>query len=51
MRLKGAKEAKIKSVKTEKAEEELELKSIWPQLSKVISWHLNQFDKAVELLK
>ena len=30
-----SKRAKIKSVKTEKAEEELELKSVWPQLSKV----------------
>jgi hypothetical protein len=47
--LKGA---KIKLVKIEEEDEELELQSIWPLLSKVLNWLLrNQFDKAVKVSK
>ena len=47
--LKGA---KIKSVKTEKENDEFELQSVWPQLSKVLKWLIrNQLDKAVEVMK
>ena len=44
--------AKIKTIKTESKEEDFELKNIWPQLTKVISWLLkNQFGRAVELMR
>ena len=47
-----SKGAKVKSIKTEAAEEDFELTNIWPQLSKVINWLVkNQFKKAMELMR
>ena len=51
--IEARKGAKVKTAKTEKTEEdEFELQSVWPQLSKVLKWMTrNQFDKAIEVLK
>ena len=45
------KKAKIRTVKIEPEEDEFELMTIWPQLTKVLNWLLrNKFDKALEVL-
>ena len=42
---------KVKTVKVEPEEDEFELMSIWPQLSKVLNWLVrNKFDKAWDVL-
>ena len=44
--------AKIKPVKDEKDEDDLELQSVWPQLSKVLKWLVeNDDEEAAELLE
>ena len=45
--------AKVKTVKVEETNvDTFELKSLWPQLSKVVKWLIqNQFDKAIEVMK
>ena len=48
-RFKGA---SVKTLKTEREDDDSELQSLWPQLRKVLSWLVrNEFDKAVELSK
>ena len=45
------KRAKLRPIRVEAPEDELELQSIWPQLSKVLKWLIvNEVDKAVEVI-
>ena len=47
--LKGS---KVKTLKTKEEDDDFELQSIWPQLSKVLKWLIvNKVEKAVEVLK
>ena len=47
------KEAKTTKAKVEESkDDDFELKSLWPQLSKVVKWLIqNQFDKALEVMR
>jgi hypothetical protein len=46
------KRVNLRPVKIEAQEDEFELQSVWPQLSKVLKWLIvNKVDKAVEVLK
>jgi hypothetical protein len=49
--IKKRKEEKAAKTKIEDSKDDLDLKSLWPQLAKVVRWLIqNQFDKAIELM-
>jgi hypothetical protein len=46
------KRAKLRPIRVEAKEDDFELQSIWPQLSKVLKWLIfNEVDKAIEVIK
>ena len=46
------KRVKLRPIRIEAKEDDFELQSIWPQLSKVLKWLIvNEVDKAVEVIK
>ena len=46
------KRVKLRPIRVEAKEDDFELQSIWPQLSKVLKWLIvNELDKAIEVIK